>query len=72
LDAKIAPQGVSIAREFAARAFVRGLELNSWDEWSDYCKSGKKPDDIPTTPSKAYANDGWTGMGDWLGNERKR
>ena len=27
-----------------ARAFVRGLGLKSGAEWSDYCKSGKKPD----------------------------
>ena len=34
-----------------ARAFVRSLGLKSADEWSDYCKSGKKPADIPVIPS---------------------
>ena len=28
--------------------------------------------DIPTNPNRIYANDGWAGYSDWLGNERKR
>ena len=50
-----------------ARTFVRGLGLKSKAEWSAYCKSNKKPADIPAGPSKTYANDGWAGWGDWLG-----
>jgi superfamily II DNA or RNA helicase len=50
-----------------ARAFVHRLGLKSRDEWSDYCKSGKKPADIPVHPHKTYAEAGWSGMGDWLG-----
>jgi hypothetical protein len=50
-----------------ARAFVRGLGLKSQTEWYDYRKSGKKPADIPTNPEKRYAEDGWAGIGDWLG-----
>jgi superfamily II DNA or RNA helicase len=50
-----------------ARAFVHGLGLKSQDEWIEYCKSGKKPDDIPGSPDSTYAKDGWSGMGDWLG-----
>ena len=50
-----------------ARAFVYGLGLKSQDEWIEYCKSGKKPDDIPGSPENTYAKDGWSGMGDWLG-----
>jgi hypothetical protein len=55
-----------------ARAFVRGLDLKSEGEWRDYCKSGKRPADIPTNPNRVYANDGWGGKGDWLGNERRQ
>ena len=55
-----------------ARAFVRGLNLKSADEWYDYCKSGKKPTDIPTAPQRIYAKAGWVGMGDWLDNGRVR
>jgi superfamily II DNA or RNA helicase len=50
-----------------ARAFVRRLSLQSGTEWFDYCKSGRKPDDIPTSPSAIYAKAGWAGIGDWLG-----
>jgi hypothetical protein len=50
-----------------ARAFVRALGLKSWAEWIAYCKSGKKPGDIPATPHSVYVDDGWIGTGDWLG-----
>jgi hypothetical protein len=50
-----------------ARAFVCGLGLKSQTEWRDYCKSGKKPNDIPSAPDRTYAEDGWAGFGDWLG-----
>jgi hypothetical protein len=50
-----------------ARAFVRNLGLKSHPEWSDYCKSGKKPADIPAASDRIYANAGWLGWGDWLG-----
>ena len=53
-----------------ARAFVRGLGLKSGTEWNDYCKSGKKPADIPAKLDNGYANDGWAGMSDWLGYAR--
>jgi len=53
-----------------AREFARSLELNNVDEWLRYCKSGKKPDDIPTAPWKTYRND-WRGIFDWLGYEEK-
>jgi hypothetical protein len=53
-----------------ARTFVRALGLKSVTEWEKYCKSGKKPDDIPAIPDRTYANDGWAGWGDWLGTGR--
>ena len=43
-----------------ARAFVHGLGLKSVPEWWVYCKSGKKPPDIPTNPHVVYA-DAWLG-----------
>jgi hypothetical protein len=39
-----------------ARAYVRSLSLRSTVGWYEYCKSGKKPDDIPTNPNSVYAN----------------
>ena len=34
----------------------------------DYCKSGQKPEDIPANTHQIYKQDGWKGMGDWLGS----
>ena len=51
----------------AAREFARSLNLNSSSEWSVFCKSGKLPPDIPSTPHNTYNDKGWTGFGDWLG-----
>jgi hypothetical protein len=51
----------------SAKKFVRGLGLKSAKEWYVYCKSGNKPDDVPSTPSGTYKNNGWSGFGDWLG-----
>jgi Phage-integrase repeat unit len=53
-----------------ARAFARSLNLKSEAEWRAYVKSGKKPDDIPASPSRTYAKNGWSGMGDWRGTGR--
>jgi hypothetical protein len=46
--------------------FVRALNLKTYKEWNDYCKSGNKPEDVPSTPNKTYKKD-FTGWGDWLG-----
>jgi hypothetical protein len=50
-----------------ARAYVHGLGLKSYAQWRAYCKSGKKPDDIPAHADRTYADAGWAGMSDWLG-----
>ena len=49
-----------------ARNFVRTLNLKNRGEWRDYCKSGNKPDDIPTEPWNTYKKD-YNGWGDFLG-----
>ncbi|MDC0154371.1 hypothetical protein OAJ02_06565 [Nitrosopumilus sp.] len=42
-------------RDFeSAREFVRSLGIQTWGEWQEYCKSGNKPDDIPSNPWKVY------------------
>jgi hypothetical protein len=38
----------------SAREFVRKLKLKSNKEWKEYCKSGNKPDDIPSAPWNVY------------------
>ena len=55
-----------------ARAFARSLGLKSVTEWRSYCKSGKRPPDIPNSPEEIYAETGWSGFGDWLGTGRQR
>jgi hypothetical protein len=50
-----------------AKEFVQSLGLKGQKEWYAYCKSGNKPDDIPTTPDRVYKNKGWIGYGDWIG-----
>jgi superfamily II DNA or RNA helicase len=50
-----------------ARAFVRGLGLNSVKEWYSYSSSGKRPKDIPSNPNKIYKDLGWKSEGDWVG-----
>ena len=51
-----------------ARNFVHTLKFKSGKGWEDYCKSGKKPKDIPTNPHVTYKHDGWKTWGDWLGS----
>jgi hypothetical protein len=49
------------------RKFTHSLNLTNQEEWHDYCKSGNKPDNIPTTPNTAYKKTGWVSWGDFLG-----
>jgi len=57
-----------IYRDFKkARTFVRSLGFQRQQDWLDYCKSGKKPKDIPSNPNKTYKNLGYINMGDWIG-----
>ena len=54
-----------------ARSFVRSLKLTSQSDWDAYCRSGKRPADIPNRPHATYADTGWSGYGDWLGTGRR-
>ena len=37
-----------------ARKFIQSLKLKNYEEWAKYCKSGKKPEDIPSAPWTVY------------------
>ncbi len=50
-----------------ARKYTHFLNLKSGTEWIHFCKSGKKPEDIPAYPQQTYKNKGWIGFKDWLG-----
>jgi len=55
-----------------ARAFACGLKLKGQTEWVAFTQRrlprlGRLPADIPAKPNETYADQGWKGMGDWLG-----
>ena len=52
-----------------AREYVRKFGFKNNEEWRKWCKSGKKPDYIPSDPDKVYRNKGWNGWPDFLGYE---
>lgn len=54
-----------------AGIFVRKLKLKSWREWQKYCISGKKPNNIPSTPQFVYKGEGWKNIYNWLGTAPK-
>ncbi|MBU3713770.1 MAG: hypothetical protein FGM46_02340 [Ferruginibacter sp.] len=45
---------------------MRKLNLKSFADWARYCKSGKKPFDIPYHPERTYKKD-WKGFEDFIG-----
>ena len=54
-------------RSFAeARKFVQSLKLKLRSDWLTYCKTNKKPGDIPASPNTVY-KDEWINWGDFLG-----
>lgn len=61
-----APKRANIFKSFKrARAFARNLKLRNCTEWRVYCKSGKRPFDIPFSPNYYYKE--WINWSDWLG-----
>ncbi len=62
----VAPKDRQFRSFQAARAFVRSKRLTSQADWRTFCRSGGKPDDIPTNPDQTYKVE-WRGVGDWLG-----
>jgi hypothetical protein len=51
-----------------AKKIIHPLKLQSSFEYRDYCKSGKKPHNIPFAPQQTYIGKGWISFGDFLGN----
>ncbi len=63
----IAPQLMNYWSFEDAKKFVKKLKLKNRTSWRDYCRSGKKQDELPANPDQVYKNKGWKNMGDWLG-----
>jgi len=53
-----------------SKDFVHSLELKNKSQWEKYCKSGNKPDTIPSSPWERYKNKGWISLDDFLGHGR--
>jgi hypothetical protein len=49
-----------------AKEYVHRLGLRDQRDWREWCKSGRKPIDIPSNPSRLYRKE-WIAWGDWLG-----
>ncbi len=63
---RIANQNKKYLSFVEAKKFAQSLGLKDQKEWHEYCKSGKKPDNIPSTPERKYKKD-WISWGDFLG-----
>jgi hypothetical protein len=58
-----------VASFYDARKFARNLKLKNVKEWILFCKTGNKPNDIPSKPQVRYEGIGWKGWADFLGKE---
>jgi hypothetical protein len=54
------------------KEFVSKLGFENREQWKDYCKSGNKPDNIPSNLNHIYKNEGWISWGDFLNNKNKK
>jgi len=55
-----------------AKNYVSKLGLKGTKEWVKYCKSGRKPENIPNTPSVIYKKNGFISLPDFLGYSSNR
>ena len=53
----IASYNIQFRTFSVAKKFIHTLKLQNEKQWRDYCKSGNKPDNIPTTPARHYKKD---------------
>ena len=65
----LAPKDMVFWEFTKARSYVRKLKLNGKSDWEKFCRSGKRPKQIPTAPSSTYKKD-WISWGDWFGTGR--
>lgn len=50
----------------SAHSIVINMGFNRTRQWQKYCKSGKRPINIPSNPSKTYKRNGWINWRYWL------
>ena len=50
-----------------AKKMIGKFKIKSQKEWFVFCKSGKKPNNIPISPANVYNNKGWISWGEFFG-----
>ena len=68
----VAPRLMTYRSFHQARVYARSLGLANRNEWIAFCRTWtgnqrELPPDIPATPQRVYADQGWLGYRDWLG-----
>ena len=53
-----------------AKEYARSLELKSSTDWKNFSSSGKRPENIPSSPREKYKDKGWISWSDFLGYEK--
>jgi len=64
---RIANQNKKFLTYTQAKKRIKQFNIKGANEWEEFCKSGKKPSNIPASPNKTYKNNSWKSWGDWLG-----
>ena len=55
---------------YIAREIIRKVGLKKVNEWYEYSRSEKLDPRIPRAPEVIYRNNGWNGIGDWIGTNK--
>lgn len=55
-----------------AHQYVLKLKISGLTGWISYCKTKKRPANIPASPHTSYINEGWQGYGHWTGSGKVR
>jgi hypothetical protein len=58
-------RGFESSREYVHNQDIK--DRKDRESYNIYCKSGRKPDDIPSAPDRIYKNKGWISWSDFLG-----
>ena len=68
----VAPQNQHFLTFKKALVYAGTLKLKGCKEWEAWCKSGARPNNVPSNPQRTYKHDGWQGYGHWLGTGNVR
>ncbi len=66
---KLSPRNRKWRSFVEAREYVCSLKLTSHDDYQNYSKTNRRPNDIPSSPYTVYKNQGWISWEDFLGTE---